>query len=388
MDKKLLESYIEFADHGVILIDNLGNVILWNRWVERHARIKRADAIGKPVADVFRLDPQSRLAQAIAGALHSGQSAILSQAFHPHPLPLFRMGTKDDRMTQKIVVQSRLLPDKNRFCFLEIIDFSASTQREKYLSQANKEIAAQKANLLNAAKLSALGEMAGGIAHEINNPLAIIQTAIRRVMSTLDKQDLREQKTVDKISKYATTINETVGRIAKIVKGMRTISRSEKIDSFDLVEVSQLIEDTLGLCSEKFRSQGVDLEVHCNAGQPIIECSVVQVSQAVLNLLNNAFDAVCDSPEKWIRIEINGLEDNNIEIAVSDSGPGVPRNVRDKILEPFFTTKEIGRGTGLGLGITKSIIDNHGGQLYLDEQSLETRFVIILPKTQSHTHVA
>jgi C4-dicarboxylate-specific signal transduction histidine kinase len=101
----------------------------------------------------------------------------------------------------------------------------------------------------------------------------------------------------------------------------------------------------------------------------------------LLNLLNNAFDAVCDLPKPWVQVEANAVG-NHVEISVTDSGSGIPAEIRNRIMQPFFTTKEAGKGTGLGLSISHGIASEHGGKLYIDEQSPHTRFVLVLPSRQ------
>jgi signal transduction histidine kinase len=104
----------------------------------------------------------------------------------------------------------------------------------------------------------------------------------------------------------------------------------------------------------------------------------VQIAQVLLNLIRNSCDAIERGAEKWIRIAVTRLPDS-IEISVSDSGRGIPENVREKIFQPFFTTKEVGRGTGLGLSVSKGIVEAHGGTITLDTKSTHTRFVVTLP---------
>jgi two-component system sensor histidine kinase DctS len=110
-----------------------------------------------------------------------------------------------------------------------------------------------------------------------------------------------------------------------------------------------------------------------------LECRAVQISQVLLNLINNACDAISSLNEKWILI--NAIERNNlIEISVTNSGPKIPAHIREKLMQPFFTTKEVGMGTGLGLSLSKTIAEAHGGRLYLDLGAENTRFVLELPK--------
>jgi PAS domain S-box-containing protein len=232
---------------------------------------------------------------------------------------------------------------------------------------------------IQAEKFASLGQMAGGIAHEINNPLAIIslkaEVMLRELLSGHEKPS--ETRVTDLKQMIA-----TVERIAKIVRGIRSFSRNEPL-VFEKTLVASLLENTLALCSERYRSAGVKLIVSEPPALEI-EASATQISQVLLNLLTNALDAIAALPEdqRWVRIEFNEPEYNRFAVAVVDGGRGIPENVAKDIMQPFFTTKETGKGTGLGLSISKGIVENHGGTLHLDQLHENTRFVLELPIRQ------
>ena len=132
------------------------------------------------------------------------------------------------------------------------------------------------------------------------------------------------------------------------------------------------------MCRSRFFYQNVELIVECDPGI-VVACRPTQIAQVILNLLNNAYDAVSLLPEKWIRLTVTAVSAGAVEICITDSGHGVPTTILDKIMQPFFTTKEVGRGVGLGLSISQQIIDDHRGKLYLDASHPNTRFVVELP---------
>lgn len=237
----------------------------------------------------------------------------------------------------------------------------------------------QRQKLENTAKLSALGEMAGGIAHEINTPLAIIALKADQLRECAEEGDTQQSDFTDGLS----LIKETADRIAKIVLGLKFFAREGSGSAMQKVRISTIIEDTLSFCQKRVESHGVRLELESNSSPAEeLECRAIEISQVILNLLNNAFDAVQMVEKKWIRINV-AVTANTVGIEISDSGTGIPKEIREKIMQPFFTTKEVGKGTGLGLSISKGIVERHGGTLCLDENSPYTRFVITLPKTQN-----
>jgi signal transduction histidine kinase len=235
-----------------------------------------------------------------------------------------------------------------------------------------------KAQLVQSSKMTALGEMAGGIAHEINNPLAIIKTISAQIAelaaeSNVDTETLRSM---------AATNEKTVDRITKIVQGLRVFSRDGSKDRLLPVNVAHLIGNTVGLCQERFRNHGVNLAIDPIPAELYFEGRETQISQVILNLLQNAYDAIHDTKENWIRITVTE-RDLWIEIRVMDSGAGIPDKVREKLFEPFFTTKDVGLGTGLGLSVSQGIVRDHHGELGIDTECANTCFVLRLPGKNS-----
>jgi signal transduction histidine kinase/putative methionine-R-sulfoxide reductase with GAF domain len=232
--------------------------------------------------------------------------------------------------------------------------------------------------LFQASKMSSLGEMSAGIAHEINNPLAIIQGKSYQVrkIATSDSVD-REQ-----VVRLTEDIDRTVQRISKIVKGLRSFSRDGDKDPFEKKSLKTIVDETLSFCMSRFANHGVAIEVSEIPETMMIECRPTSISQVLLNILNNAFDAIEKLDHRWVRIE---LEDRGSQVVIRliDSGPGIREDLRAKILEPFFTTKEVGKGTGLGLSIAHGIIRAHNGKLEIDSQCPNTCFQITLPKYQT-----
>ncbi len=256
--------------------------------------------------------------------------------------------------------------------------------RTRELVRAQRAVIEHQQAMIASAKMSALGEMAGGIAHEINNPLAVIQSLSEQMVEILSPGTAGGSgaRAIDRetLSQMATMVHGTSERIARIVTGLRSFSRDGSRDSFEPVRIRSVIDESLGLCSEKFRSRGVRVTVRDFPSELTLEGRGTQISQVLLNLLNNAFDAVEPLPGKQIWIEVGDLGEE-VEIRVRDGGGGIPEDLRRRIFQPFFTTKEIGRGTGLGLSISLGIAQAHGGTLTLDERSENTCFVLRLPKT-------
>jgi signal transduction histidine kinase/putative methionine-R-sulfoxide reductase with GAF domain len=238
------------------------------------------------------------------------------------------------------------------------------------------ETRAKELKLLHTSKMSSLGEMSSGIAHEINNPLAIIHGKSHQIRRQIEKGNPQSSELI----KLTHDIDHTVLRISKIIKGLRSFSRDGDQDPFELRSILSLLDDTISFCASRFKHHDIELDFSAVPADLKIHCRPSQISQVLLNLLNNSFDAVQSLSERWIKIGALD-ETSHISISVTDSGHGIPENIRDKILEPFFTTKEVGKGTGLGLSISLGIIKSHGGTLEIDGNAKNTRFLIRLPKS-------
>lgn len=240
-----------------------------------------------------------------------------------------------------------------------------------------EELAAKsQAQIVNSSKMAALGEMAGGMAHEINTPLATIASLSGQLREFLGDTPLD----LEAIDDMVVTIERTTKRIAKIVSGLRSMSRDDSRDPFILTPVKALVEETLVLCRERFAHRGIQLSIDDVPDDVRIPCRSTQIAQVLLNLLNNAHDAVSGLAEKWVTLSVKDLPDA-VELAVTDSGHGIPAALGEKLFQPFFTTKEVGKGTGIGLSISRGLVEAHRGQLTIDPASPNTRFVVHLPKT-------
>lgn len=249
-------------------------------------------------------------------------------------------------------------------------------EAERIAREKTNELEKQRMVAFHTAKMASLGEMAGGISHEINNPLAIIHGTSQML------QAFKDQATPQQIHDGLKLIEKTSMRISKIITGLRTFSRSGENDPFAPESVATIVDQTLELCKEKLRANHIKLIVDFIPNIKI-DCRATQISQILLNLLNNSNDVVEDLPsERWIRLSFADHQ-TDIALAVSNSGPKIPEATRDKIFQPFFTTKDGQHGTGLGLSISLSIAESHHGRLFLDETKEFTSFVLVLPKTQA-----
>lgn len=242
------------------------------------------------------------------------------------------------------------------------------------VSLENEDLA--RSQLAQSSKMAALGEMAGGIAHEVNTPLAVIGITVDQLLEMQKDHSLSPEH----LSASLNVVLKTTDRIAKIVAGLRTFSRDGSQDPLQDIHLKQLIDETILLCQEQFNASQITLIVEQIPDALCVKGRAVEVSQILLNLLSNARYAVKDMSDKWVRVSVvekSGM----IEIQVTDSGLGIPDGVREKVFQPFFTTKEVGRGTGLGLSVSLGIAKKNKGNLLIDTTCKNTRFLLQLTKS-------
>jgi PAS domain S-box-containing protein len=244
--------------------------------------------------------------------------------------------------------------------------------------KAEAQLEANRAQLVSSARLASLGKMAGGIAHEINNPLAIIHASADDLLRRAKQS---APVPLEIVLRNGERIQQTADRIARIIKSMRRLAREGSRDRLCSTQVSKIVEESLEVCRERFRDHSVKLLLPPIDPELHVYCREVQIAQVLVNLLQNAFDAVLEQPEdRWIRLDVR-LREDAVVFSVIDSGRGVPPEVKARIMEPFFTTKGVGKGTGLGLSISRTIIEEHSGKLELTEEAGHTCFSFRLPRS-------
>jgi PAS domain S-box-containing protein len=233
-------------------------------------------------------------------------------------------------------------------------------------------------------RIEVLARLSSGLAHEIKNPLAIIHARAS------DLQELAEEGEVERseIAKTCTSIVQTSDRAIRILRGVAAMARVGTHDPMQPADVAAMVRQTVELVEGRYKVAGVRLDTAVPEGLPPLECREVQISQILVNLLNNAIDAVEGDTrsERWVRVAVSvqpGTEHENhidrMQISVVDGGPGVAPEHKERLMQTFFTTKSMGAGIGIGLSVSRTIAEDHGGQLELRESDKHTCFRLTLP---------
>ncbi|WP_420578602.1 ATP-binding protein [Ekhidna sp.] len=312
-------------------------------------------------------------------------------------------------------VEIRELADKqlqdNEKLFLAEKKLQSTLEKEQKskeeLAKALDSLKGAQSQLVHSEKMASLGQLTAGIAHEINNPINFISSGMVSLKMSIEAmRDIAEEYTrlddgddpkdvlesvkelkeeheyeeiVDELDDLINDINYGVQRTIEIVKGLRVFSRLDEEEAKN-ANVNENIDATLTLLRNKTKGK-IEITKHYDESMHEIECFPGQLNQVFMNILNNAVQAMPED-RKDAEITIYTEEaDNEVYVRIKDNGVGIPDEIKDRIWEPFFTTKEVGVGTGLGMSITYGIVEKHGGKIDLtSEVGKGTEFVITLPK--------
>jgi len=285
------------------------------------------------------------------------------------------------------------------------------SQKNEQLSMQKEELGAALENLrqsqyqlIQSEKMASLGQLVAGIAHEINNPVNFISAGVESLNANLEeigqvldvyhkitpknveaklkeieelKKKIEYKEAIREIDKLISSIKNGTKRTTEIVKGLRTFSRMDE-DIIKTADIHEGLDSTLILLHNKYKDR---IEIIRNYGNiPQIECYPGQLNQVFLNILTNAIDSIDNTGKVTITTtNIDGM----VRISIKDTGRGIPENLKEKIFEPFYTTKAVGKGTGLGLSISHGIIEKHKGSIdFESEAGAGSEFVIMLPVNQ------
>lgn len=222
-------------------------------------------------------------------------------------------------------------------------------------------------------KFSELGLMSAGITHEISNPLSIISGRVTQLMRTTDPEELK---------RGLAQIEHNADRIAKIIQGVREYIYRNDNNEEDFVSLKEIVDDVMMFCSERIKNHGIRMEIK-NIDRIYLRGNKGQYEQAILNLISNAFDAVDNLEEKWIELSAKRINDH-VQIFIRDSGQGIPLEIRERMLEPFFSTKKE-KGSGLGLSLVRGIAQKSGGDFKYVVSS-NTTFLLELPEASAASY--
>jgi PAS domain S-box-containing protein len=240
---------------------------------------------------------------------------------------------------------------------------------------AEETIERDKARLIESEKMASIGVLSAGIAHELGNPLGAIRGRLEMLETMISQGEFEKAFAIQSIQKMI----QNVDRMSKIIRGLKSSSRDGSADQMQEFDLAQLIGDILELSVQKCQKSSIEVRSSGLKGPVPVFGRETEIGQVIVNLFNNAFDAVKSKDKAWIELEVIN-EPDKVTLHIKDSGAGVPEDLINKIFDPFFTTKEVGEGTGLGLSICRSFIEGHRGKLYYNTEKGVSCFTVELPR--------
>jgi two-component system, NtrC family, sensor kinase len=350
--KEFNENIIESINIGLLSVDREGRITNWNRTLEKLYKITRQSAIGQSISQVFDEDFINTIQIAVGN--------IGWQLRKPQNIYRYKFLARD---SQEVIVNVALSPLKTNDARLSgtlilIEDITSRVRLEEQLRENDK--------------LSSIGLLAAGVAHEVNTPLTGISSYTQMLLAQTPDTDIKHS-ILEKIKRQTL-------RASEIVNNLLNFSRTASVELHEL-DINRVLDDTIQLLEPQLRNTKIELKRHYGDHLPATLGNAGKLQQVFMNLLLNARDAMPEGGQLIIRTQ---TRESSILIDIIDTGIGIaPENIT-KIYDPFFTTKGIGQGTGLGLAVSYGIVQEHNGRIFVESKQGEgTRFRIKLP-TANH----
>lgn len=386
---ELYEMLFEEAGDAILLVDrDSGAVLSANRRLQELSGFVADELQGNPVNNLYP-NPAAEQAQRVRSALFSAE--MLSHSGFYEDMALVR---KDGYLAFATLSVKTLNADRTggqnlAFCILHDMGAKKSMERDllakhwelksayEELERAHIEVKAAQEALVQAGKLAALGELAAGVAHELNQPLAGVMGFAQELEKILNAE-FADAMALD----YCGEVVKNATRMKKIIQQLREFTR-RSVEDYRSSDLSQVVADSLKLLDQQFRSRGIEVSVAVAPNLPAIYCNPFQLEQVFINLATNARDAIEATGRGQGKIEIELKRAANprfLEVLFRDDGAGMNVETKNKALEPFYTTKEVGKGTGLGLSVSYGIVAKiHGSIMIESAPGKGASFLLTLP---------
>lgn len=356
--RRFTEAVLDALPVSLYVVDRDFRIVTWNRHREIGSKgIPRESAIGRNVFNVLARYPEGRVKQEFERAFRTGKIERIEQ-----------QTAADDGSMQHWMVSKVPMKDPESGEVTHVITVG---------EDVTARVAAIHA-VGRAEKLAAVGRLAAGVVHEINNPLATIAACAEALEQRVEEGVFEGLDAIDDLNEYLGLIKSEAFRCKSITTGLLDFSRIRTGNRHPL-DCGEVIRSSANLVSHQKRGEKIDIEIEIADDLALLNADGGQIQQAVIALCTNAIDAMPKGGTLTMRAATHS---NRVAIEIEDTGVGIPQEDLSKIFEPFFTTKEVGEGTGLGLAVCYGIITDHGGRLSVRSNvGKGTTFTILLPIT-------
>ncbi len=355
---EFLENLIDSSVDGIIAVDMKGNIIIFNKSAEELFGYTGREAIENVhITQIYRPGFAREIMRMLRSPGYGGVGKMGA---------IEAIALKKDGEEIPCNLTAAIVYDRYGKEIASVGIFSDLRERKRM----QRELEETQMQLLQSEKMSSLGKLAAGIAHEINNPLGGIMIFANMILEDLSEDD-------DKRDDLKRIVSEAT-RCKNIVKGLLEFSRQTD-STMELTDINRLIEQGMSLLENQAIFHNIKIIKTLDTELPLVKCDSARLSQVFINIILNAVDAMGE--KGTFTIETHYEKDKNIaEITFTDTGCGIPEDIINKIFDPFFTTKDIGKGTGLGLSMSYGIVKDHGGTINIQSTVGEgTKFIIELP---------
>lgn len=357
--RRFTEAVLDALPVSLYVVDRDFRIVTWNRHREIGAQgIPRDAALGRNVFDVLARYPEGRVRREFKRAFETGRIERIEQQ------TLGEDGTTKHWLVSKVPM---IDPETEEVSHVITVGEDITVRVEAIHAVARAE------------KLAAVGRLAAGVVHEINNPLATISACAESLEQRLEEGEFDSSDARDDLAEYLDLIKSEAFRCKSITTGLLDFSRA-RTGNRHQIDIEQMLSSSANLISHQKRGDDIEITVEVAENVPQVYADGGQIQQAVIALATNAIDAMPHGGKLKFRASVQA---NRVAIDIADTGIGIPAEHMSKIFEPFFTTKEVGKGTGLGLAVCYGIITDHGGRLGVRSNlGKGTTFTIYLPVTE------
>jgi C4-dicarboxylate-specific signal transduction histidine kinase len=373
---RFMGAVLDSTNYIFIATDPNGIITLFNSTAEEKLGYKAAEVIGKVTPEIIH-DKDEIIAR--TKYLNENHSAQLDPGFETF-IELARKHKVDEQEWTYIRKDGSRFPVHLTVTILEntqgkILGYLGVATDLTKQKELEFELERNTKAMIRNAKHATLGELTAGISHEINNPLTIIIGKTEQIKYMITDGDPKEQIFVE-----LEKIQASSERVSKIIKSLKYFSKSSNDSKLEQFDMGEIIQDAYGLLKERMSKRGIEF-IFSPPYRCFIEGYKDLLLQTLINLFTNSIEALEPLSDKWIRVELEmtGLA---LKVSIIDSGSGIQDHVAQKMMMPFFTTKDIGQGTGMGLSISLGNVQYNGGQLTYSLKDKHTCFTIELPISQ------
>lgn len=374
-----LEAIINSPSLGIVIEDKNCNIKFMNRFL--------TDIFGNQVGgkcfEIFKSRREKCPICPIDEILFKGKKSFtyLDQDTQGHHFELSASLFKDEKGEQFILETMRDISEQKKL-EQQVHEYTHNLEKtNRELESALKTLKDTQVQLIQVEKMAAVGQLAAGVAHELNNPLGGILGYSQFALEKINQKSfgLFDQQDTTDFLQYLIDIEQQTKRCRSIIQNLLKFSRASRKEEFESTNLNQVLEETMVFIKHHVEKSKVNLEEKLNPSLPQVEGHPSQLQQVFTNLILNAIQAMPDGGTLTIGTVFD-QDKKTVEIAFADTGVGIPEENLDKIFEPFFSTKKVGEGTGLGLSVSYGLIKSHGGEIkVVSELKKGTTFTVILP---------